>query len=328
LSREEAQYAAKRAFGNRSLTKENVRAAWGGAFLETIAQYLRYGFRSLRASPVFALVAISSLGLGIGANTAIFSFMNALLLKQLPVPEPAQLVQVAGFAAGKEVNTNFTFPFLAELDRRSQTFDGVLGRFPVRVNFTTQSGGEPLSGELVTGNYFTTLQIKPALGRLLTNDDINTAAGNPQCVISYSLWQRRFAADPHILGRKLLLNAHSYTVVGVTQEGFYGSELQSRVDLQMPVSRLADFMGAMFMVFPDAWKSPNFTWLYPLARLKTGVPRVEAQAKLDPLAHAIRLELTDPKGRQDAAAQKITFRLTEGSQGSNTKRPIPSRSRF
>jgi hypothetical protein len=182
--------------------------------LKRLGKDLRYAFRSLRASPVFALIAISSLSLGIGANTAIFSFVNTLLLKHLPVPEPSRLVQVAAFENGRQVSTNFSFPFIAELDKRSKVFEDILGRFPVRVNLTTDNGAEPLSGELVTGNYFKTLQIEPALGRLLTEEDGNTASGNPLCVISYALWQGRFAGDPHILGRKLLLNAHPYTVVG------------------------------------------------------------------------------------------------------------------
>jgi hypothetical protein len=131
LSVEDAHYAARRAFGNRSLIKEDVRTAWGWVFLETLAKDLRYTVRSLRGSPVFALIAISSLGLGIGANTAIFSFVNALLLKHLPVPEPAQLVQLAEYENGKVANSAFSFPMIAELEKRNQAFDGMAGSYSV-----------------------------------------------------------------------------------------------------------------------------------------------------------------------------------------------------
>jgi len=318
---EEAAYAAQRAFGNTGLVKESVREVWGWLLLESLGQDLRYAFRSLRGSPVFAFIAIWSLGLGIGANTAIFSFVNAILLKRLPVPNPEQLVQLEAYENGKRVNNNFSFPFLAALNKRSTAFDGVAGRFAVRVSLAIDNSAFPLNGELVTGNYFDTLQVKPALGRLLTKEDIETAAANPLCVISYALWQGHFAGDPQLLGGKLLLNGHSYTVIGVTERGFYGPQLQSPVDVQMPASRMADFLSGFFSVAADGWKAPNFTWLYPLARLKPGVTMAQAQAMTDPLARAIRLELTDAGFRSQAAAQKTSFRLTDGSQGSDYNSP-------
>ena len=317
MAQGEARFAARRAFGNVGLAKESVRETWGFSFVETLGQDLRYAFRSLRGSPLFTLVAVGSLGLGIGANTAIFSFVNALLLKHLPVPEPTQLVQVAEYENGKLTNSVFSFPFLAELDRRNEAFDGVLARFPVRVNLTTQGVAEPLNGEVVTGNYFKTLQVNPALGRLLREDDVTT--NNAVCVISYAVWQARFGGDPGIVGRKLLLNARPYSVVGVSERGFAGPQLQSRIDMQLPLSRMGDFMGGFFASGPGGsmWKSAGFSWLEPLARLKPGISMARAQAMINPLAKNIKVELADPKVRADAAGRKSSFRLADGSQGAN-----------
>ena len=317
LPQDEAHFAAKRAFGNPSLVKEAVRETWGWSFIETLGQDLRYAFRSLRGSPVFLLVAVSSLGLGIGANTAIFSFVNAILLKHLPVPEPTRLVQIREYENGRPGNTVFSFPFLRELDKRNQAFDGVLARFPVRVNLTTEGVAEPLNGEVVTGNYFNTLQVKPALGRLLKGDDVDT--NSAVCVISYAVWQTRFGSDPSIVGRKLLLNARPYTVVGVTERGFAGPQLQSRIDMQLPLSRMGDFMGGFFASGPGGamWKSPGFVWLEPLARLKPGISMVRAQAMLNPLANNIRVEVASPNDRAETAGKKTSYRLADGSQGAN-----------
>src|SRR5271156_4003450 len=133
LAPTESRYLAQLALGNSTLIAESVREVWGWNWLEGLLQDVRYAVRSLRGSPVFALIAISSLGLGIGANTAIFSFVNALLLKQIPVPEPNRLVQIAGYENGQEVNTAFSLPLIQALDREKGVFDGVAGRFPVRV---------------------------------------------------------------------------------------------------------------------------------------------------------------------------------------------------
>jgi predicted permease len=322
-SSDEARYAARRAFGNISATKESVREIWGGSLFETIWQDLGYAIRSLRASPAFLAVAVSSLGLGIGANTAIFSFVNALLLKRLPVPEPTRLVEIAEYEGGKQINSVFSFPFIEELDKRNRAFDGILGRFPVRVNLTRDGGAEPLHGEVVTGNYFKTLRIRPALGRLLQEQDIEAGVGNPVCVISYSMWREHFGGDAGIVGRKLLLNTHPYTVIGVTQKGFYGSQLQSRIEMQLPLSRMGDFMGGFFASGPGGmmWKSAGFSWLEPLARLKPDVTLARAQAMIEPAAGSIRAELAVAEHGVHARGTETTFRLADGSQGANGGSP-------
>lgn len=312
VSEKQAGDAARRALGNPTLLKESLRDGWGWNFLETVMQDLRYALRGLRRSPVFAVIAIASLGLGIGANTAIFSFVNALLLKQLPVPAPDRLVQFNEYEDGKFANSVYSYPFLTELSKQG-VFESVLGTFAVRVNLSVNGASEPLTGEVVTGDYFRTLRTRPALGRLLTQQDIDTAAASPVCVVSYATWRERFAGDPAIIGRKLTLNAHPYVVVGVTEKYFQGSTLQTRFDVQLPISRMGDFMGGFFSSDngKGMWKSAGFSWLMPLARLKPGVTQAQAQAALNPVARALWKQLN----RGGRAVKRQEFQLADGSQG-------------
>ncbi len=278
-----------------------------------------YALRSLRRTPAFTIVTITSLALGIGANIAIFSFVDAILLKRLPVPEPERLVRVSEYQGGKQVNSVFSYPFVERLGKRANFFDGVFGRFPVRVNLMGNNASEPLHGEVVTGEYFRTLRVKPVLGRLLNEQDILSAVANPVCVLSYETWRGRFDADPHIIGRTLILNSHPYRVIGVSQRGFYGAQLNTRVDMQLPVSRMGDFMGGFFSAAKEGamWHSPGFSWLEPLGRLRHGITRAQAAAMLQPLASGIRVELAGPKYREKIAGEKSTYRLEDGSRGAN-----------
>ncbi len=286
--------------------------------LESLVQDVRFATRSLRKTPGFTLIAISSLALGIGANTAIFSFVNAILLKHLPVPDPARLVQLGEFSHNKELNTSFSYPFIDELNKSRNVFDGVAGRFPVRVNLTSGGTAEPLNGELVTGVYFKTLEVHAALGRLLDENDVRAASASPVCVISYSLWQSRFGSDPRILGRKISLNSRPYSVIGVTEPAFRGAQLQSEIDMQLPVSRMSDFMGGFSTLGGQAaWKSPGFTWLEPLARLRPNLTRAKAEAMLQSVARELRIQLSFANDRAQLAGEKRTYRLLDGSQGVN-----------
>jgi predicted permease len=283
---------------------------------------IRVALRGLRRSPAFTAVAISSLALGIGANVAIFSFVDAILLKQLPVDQPQRLVHLVEYEGSKETNSAFSYPMVQKLAEGTRIFDGVLGRFPVRVNLMSSGAAEPLHGEVVTAEYFKTLGVRAALGRLITDDDIRAAAANPVCVISYSMWQQRFAGDPAIIGRKLILNSRGYRVIGVTEKNFYGSQFESPIDMQLPVSRMGDFMGGFFANGPGGsmWKSSGFTWLQVLARLQPGLTRAQAQSMVQPQAHQIEAELAGPGQCRNNTDTKTTMRLLDGSQGINWTR--------
>ncbi len=204
----------------------------------------QFALRTLRKTPAFTAVAVASLALGIGANAAIFSFVNAILLKRLAVPEPERLVTFAEIYRGEVTEKVWRMAAVEQLAKQDPVFSGIFGWFARPINFSTGDKAQWVMGELVTGQYFQTLQVKPAIGRLLTDDDVRNAKANPVCVLSYGLWKREFAGDPGVAGRSVFLNGHAYRVLGVTARGFYGAEMEHRFDLQIPATRIADFMPA------------------------------------------------------------------------------------
>ncbi|HWF48670.1 MAG TPA: ABC transporter permease [Bryobacteraceae bacterium] len=304
MTPDEATRAARLEFGSAEPMKESYRDRRGIPVVENLLQDVRLSARGLRKSPVFTAVAIASLALGIGANTAIFSFANSILLTHLPVPNPTRLVRLVRLENGAESLAPVSRAFVKELAQHSKAFDGFFGQFPILIDFQAEGVSVPISAEMVTGQYYRTLQVHAAVGRLMTEEDVEHAPGDPVCVISYRMWQNRLGGDPEILRRKLFLNAHPYRILGVTEPGFRGSALHGDYELQVPVSRLTDFMPEMLI----PWKSPNFSWLSTLGRLKPGLTMAQANAELAAAAiEAGAVEAKQPNGR--------TYRLTDGSHG-------------
>jgi predicted permease len=283
-------------------------------YKESMWQDIKLALRGFRKTPAFTMVAVTSLALGIGANSAIFSFVNAILLKRLPVTEPERLVT---FAELRGVDTSGLVArtrTVDELAKRNSVFDGLFGWFAKPVNFSTGETGQWVMGELVTGQYFRTLKVKPAVGRLLTDDDVRNAAGNPVCVLSYALWQREFAGDSGVVGRTVFLNGHAYRVLGVTARGFHGAELQHRFDVQIPATQIGDFMPAFGSGTGVDWLK-TMSWMDPMARCKPGIRRIEAQQRAERLFRQIEIE--NSGGHPETPAN---LRLKDGSQGFNTMR--------
>src|SRR5262245_23640840 len=185
---------------------------------------LRYALRNLRKTPVFTTVAILSLALGIGANTAIFTLLDQVLLRTLPVKNPRELVMLhsaSGPFSGSShcTNTCISYPAYQELRDRNQVFSGILARWPLALSFTDGDRTERVRAELVSGNYFEVLGVEPAMGRTFTQDDDRTVNGHPVVMLSYEFWQRRFGGNPSVLNRSVHVNGHSMTVVGIAQRG-------------------------------------------------------------------------------------------------------------
>jgi len=298
--------AGLKLMGNVTLAREDSRELWTFRHLEWMFQDARHALRGLRRSPVFTAVAIASLALGIGANTAIFSFVNAILLKKLPVPNPGRLVTFTLAEHGERSGDgSLVWPLatVQQLGKRATTLDGIFGWFSRPISFSsgdTGGGAEWINGEIVTGQYFRTLRVQPAIGRLFEEDDVRNAVGNPVCVLSYAFWQREFNSDPGVTARNVFLNGHSYRVLGVSARGFNGAVLEQRFDVALPATRIADFMPA----FGGEWLS-RLSWMAPMARLKPGVSRVEAQNEIERLS---------PDWR------KRELVLEDGSQGFNRMR--------
>ncbi len=275
---------------------------------------IRFALRSLGGSPAFTAVAVVSLALGIGANTAIFSFVNAILLKQLPVPDPGRLVTFSEIFRGQISGKVWRLKSVDELAKRDPAFAGLFGWFARPISFSTGNTPEWVMGDLVTGQFFQTLEVKPAIGRLLNDTDVRDATANPVCVLSYGFWQREFAGNPNVVRRSVFLNGHAYRVLGVTARGFSGAELQQRFDIDVPATRIGDFMPAFGGATGVDWLK-TLSWLSPMARLKPGITRMEAQERTQRVLQQIQIENGEhnPRRQED-------LRLEDGSQGFNTMR--------
>ena len=251
-----------------------------------LVQDMRYAVRQLRKSPGFTAVAVVTLALGIGANTAIFTLVNALLLKMLPVRDPQQLVVVGdpARANGRSNGTPridiFSYPLYKELRDRNSVFAGLcaaasdhhieIGRAQADVAVET------LTGRMVSGNYFSLLGLKPAAGRLFSDSDDTAENANPVAVLAYAYWQRKFALAPSIIGQVIRLNDYPFTVVGVAPEGFEGDVMGEQMSLFVPLSMQP------VIVRGRHWRnSGNNSWLSLIGRLKSGVTPAAAEANLN-----------------------------------------------
>ena len=265
MADEEARRDASRRFGNAAVLKDVSRDAWGRAWWERLADDLRLSFRMLRKNPGFASVAVLTLALGLGANITAFSFVNAILLKKLPVAQPEQLYKIGAYG--------YNYSVLRELRQRTDVLSGVLGTAGIQVNLVSESGAAKVSGEIVSGSYFDLLSVHSAIGRTLTAEDDGAEGAHPVCVISWHLWQGRFGGDPAVLSRPVEINAHPFQIVGVLQPGFRGTQLHSPHDLMVPMSMTEMFMGAKR-------DDPAWAWHSIMGRLKPGVPASRVEAEL------------------------------------------------
>src|SRR5690348_4808138 len=186
-------------------------------------QDLRYSLRTLRKSPVFVTVAVLSLSLGIGANTAIFTLINQVVLQPLPVNHPEQLVMLAG--RGKHYGGNngpdrLSYPMYQEIRDKNEVFSGMFCTYPTTVSAQFNGTTELLGTDFVSGNYFPVLGIGAAVGRVFNAQDDLIQGGHPLAVLSYGYWRTRFASDPEIVGKQIVVNGRSLTIIGVSQAGF------------------------------------------------------------------------------------------------------------
>src|SRR3954467_13390510 len=239
----------------------------------------RYALRTLLNAPAFTIVVVLTLALGIGANTAIFSLTDQVLLRMLPVKSPEQLVVLDGPGAfrGRTFNAGtFSYPMYRDFRDRNTVFDGVLARFPAPLTLMTNGQAERVSGELVSGNYFDVLGVRAQIGRTFTPEDDRTPGGHPLAILSYNFGTRRFAADPSVLNRTVTLNGLPMTIVGVTTPGFYGIVVGENPDVMVPIAMKAQMTPPW-----DDLTSRRSRWLTVMARLKPGVSATQAEAAMN-----------------------------------------------
>src|SRR5215831_19141161 len=317
MSPKEARRAARREFGGIEQTKESYRDRRGVPFLEALLQDLRYALRMFRRNPGFTAVVVLTLALGIGANTAIFSLMNAVLLQSLPVRNPSELVvvQYNDPQSGRE-NEDFSYPMYQAFRDKNSVFSGVFCRSGVDFNATYTGQSERAAGEMVSGNYFDVLGVQPWIGRLFTQEDDRLPGAHPVAVLSYGYWQTRFGGDTAILGKEILLDTRPMTVIGVTPPDFYGTEIALSPQIRVPM-----MMATVFKPVPaNRLQSPRHRWLTIMARRMPGVTIARAQAASDVLYHQVLEEELNGLGskvsehdKQRALSSRIV--LQNGRQG-------------
>src|SRR5262249_11765462 len=270
----------------------------GGA-METLFHDLRFGVRRLIKTPGFALIAILSLALGIGANTAVFSLVNIILFRPLPVSNPEEVFSVS--VIGKDGQfAAFSYPNYLDFPDRNEVLSGLLASRFMGLSLSRNGNNEKVWGNLVSGNYFDVLGVRPARGRGFLPEEDKTRLSHPVAVISYSLWQTRFGGDPNIVDSDVLINGKKFKVIGVAPAGFKGTEVIYTPEVYVPFAM-------------QKWIEPESDYLdvrgnqniFVVGRLKAGVTRAQAQSSLNLIAaqlakeypndnEGLRYEITPP----------------------------------
>jgi predicted permease len=242
---------------------------------------IRYAVRTLAKAPGFTAIIVCTLALGIGANTAIFSLLDQVLLRRLPVKDPEQLVQLddPGTFRGRSMNNrSFSYPMYQDFRDRNEVFSGVLARMQVAATVAWKGRAERVTGELVSGNFFDVLGTRPHLGRLFTQSDDTTPGAHPVAVIGYGYWVRRFGSDPTVLNQSITINGHPMTVVGVAAQGFTGIDVGGASDVYVPT-----MMKAQMTPTWNDLDNRRSRWVQIFARLKPGVTMEQADAGMQVL---------------------------------------------
>lgn len=305
-SMRDAQEKTRREFGNIGLVKELARDAWGWRRLEDLFEDLRYGVRMLRNNPAFTAAGVLAIALGIGINVGIFSVLNGVALRQLPVPRAAQIVSVSqvlhGHFSRNVHGEGGLFSYSEYLDYRdhSHVFSGLIGYEPF-VEATLAGGRlQQLLGALTSCNYFDVLNEHPAHGRGFIESDCRAPGANPVVVISDDLWRRTFSADPSLVGKTILLNGSSYTVIGVAPPRFTGTDVVPSA-FWAPIT----MQGTLDAGGEDYLKDDNLSWLAMLGRVQPGITVPQVRADLSVIAG--RLDSRHPGRTSSLLISPATF---------------------
>jgi hypothetical protein len=308
ISPEQAFLAARREIGGAEQIKQSVRDIRAGALLDRFAQDIRYGVRTLLGSPGFCFIAVATLALGIGANTAMFSLLDQIVLRLLPVKEPERLVMVTergNFYGDSYGPHTLSWPMFEDLRDNNRVFSGMFCRFPANVTLGFGDKAAQVTAELVSASYFPVLGVDMALGRPIMEQDDSIPDSQPVVVLSYSFWQTYFNSDRSIVGRTIAINSRNMTVIGVAQPGFDGVELGNPTKLFVPI-----MMKTEMTPRSDGLKDRRrrLQWLKAYGRLRPGVTTEQAQASLQPLLHSIlEMEVRQPDFRRFTTADRENF---------------------
>ncbi len=311
----EAAFAARRKFGNVTRAKEDTHRMNSIGFLETLGQDLRYALRLFRLEPGFFSVAILCLALGIGANTAIFHLLDAVRLRTLPVANPQELVEVEMNSDHRTGNfssrrSDFTYALWDQLRTRQQAFSGLFAWSAHR--FNTAPGGEVrlVEGLYASGDFFRTLGVVPALGRVLSTEDDRPGCGSPGAVLSYSFWQSAYGGQTSAIGRKILLDGKPFEIVGAASAGFFGVEVGKSFDVAIPVC-------AEPLINGENAHTPkrHHWWLAITGRLKPGWNLAQARGHLEAISSGLFEATIPPNFTPDNVKSYLALKLTAHPAG-------------
>ena len=298
VPREEAEYASRREFGNVLLLKEGIREMWGLTSIQRLGQDLRYGWRSLRKNPLFTTMAVLSLALGIGANTAIYSVMDAIMIRALPVPNAEELV-IPNWRAkpdppvvqshtgtafddpeGGQVSPDFPWPAFQLLRDSNSVFTTLFAyKDAGQLNLVVHNQAELGQVEFVSGSFFSGLRILPAAGRLISGSD-DVPGASQVAVLSFDYWRDRFAADPAAIGQTIRINDIPFTIMGVAAAGFFGVKAGSAPLIYVPIANRPALARNYGNERETMFVDPHFYWVDMMGRLRPGVTLARAQAEL------------------------------------------------
>lgn len=253
--------------------------------MSTLLRDLRFAVRSLTRTPLFSSVAVISLALGFGVTTSIYSIFDQVLLRLLPVKDPEQLVAIVtlgGHTGNNRGRNSLSYPMYKDYRDRNQVFSGVLCRRGGEINLNINGFTERVASELVSGNYFEVLGVRPAIGRVFSSDDETAPGANPIAVLNYDFWRTRFKADPDVVGKVVNINGFPMTIVGVAAAGFNGVSGGYRPAIHIPVTMKRQVTPSW-----DSLDDRRTRWVQVLARLKDGVSITQAEASIRPIHNQI-----------------------------------------
>ena len=278
----DARRAAGRELGGVTQVQEQVRDVWTWPWTDHLLRDLRYSIRTLRRSPGLTATAVLSLALGIGANTAIFSLADQVLLRTLPVPEPDRLVHLGwrgpSLASEWGAGNLVSYALCKELQEQTQVLDGAFCRHPTSVDFATADTPTPIRSEIVSGSFFRVLGVRAERGRLIEASDDGAAGTHPVVVLSYNFWMSQFGGAPDVVGRKVFVSNYPMTVIGVASRTFVGVDPVQGPALWIPASMTPQVSREIGPRFMDR----RTAWMHAVARLKPGLTPEDAEARLRP----------------------------------------------
>ncbi|HEY6946363.1 MAG TPA: ABC transporter permease [Candidatus Acidoferrum sp.] len=314
MTPEDARRTAIRAMDGLELRKEQCRDVRGVNLVETLIQDIRYAVRVLRRTPVTTAVAIFSLALGIGANTAIFSLIDSVMLRMLPVQNPQELVQVRRENPrypNNEPSGVFTNPLWEEMRDHQDLFSGMFAWESTPFDLAQGGAVQRANGMFVSGDYFKTLGVRPAAGRLFVkSDDQRGCAG--AAVLSYEFWEEHFGGASSAIGDMISLDGHKFEIIGVSQPGFYGTHIEIKFDVAIPICAAAQFDGARSRLDARSW-----WWLNVIGRVKPGVTPQQLRARLGVLSPQVFSAVVPPnwEPKDQESFRKETLVATPAGTG-------------